>query len=90
MVNAQPTFSSTPHVRRFANGLAFIKLALLLVFVVVTNPGMATRVHAIGLQAGLAVYVAIWVASVAAILFVAFFGGWTARIVWSGCGQQPP
>lgn len=83
MQSLQPTPERGRWIRQLADYRVLIKLALLLVFVVVTNPGIAGRVHAIGLQAGLVVYTVIWLTSVVAILFVAFFGGWTARLVWS-------
>lgn len=63
--------------------LVALKALLLLGFILGTNPGISVRVHAIGLQAGLLVYAAIWTVSVAAMVFVAFWGGWLARIFWS-------
>lgn len=59
------------------------KLVLLLIFVVVTNPGIAARIQMIGIQIGLIVYVATWLASIFAIVVVAFSANWAARIFWS-------
>lgn len=75
--------SSTPGNTRTAAWKLVPKIVLLLIFIASTNPGVIARAHAIGWQAGLVVYAAIWLASIAAIVFVAFFGGWVARIVWS-------
>lgn len=74
------------NVSRFVSvrgSLAVLKVLLLLVFVFGTNPGILERIHAIGLQAGLLIYAVIWLASLAVIAYVAFCGGWVARILWS-------
>lgn len=65
------------------SGLTVLKVLLLAVFVFATNPGVLERIHAIGLQTGLLVYAVIWLVSLAVTAFVAFCGGWVARIFWS-------
>jgi len=63
--------------------LLIAKLGLLCYFVAATNPGSPARLQAIGIQAGLAVFVTVWATALFSMLLVAFSPSRATRIVWT-------
>ncbi|MFZ2650126.1 MAG: sulfatase-like hydrolase/transferase [Burkholderiaceae bacterium] len=70
----------TPHRARW---LLAVKLALLALFIYVTNHGVAERVREIGLQPALAVFAVIWVMALLALACVAFSPKRRIRLLWT-------
>ena len=59
------------------------KLTLLALFVVLTNPGWAARIHTFSSVSGAAIFFAIWAVSIIALVYVAFFAPLVHQLVWA-------